>query len=246
MTATAHEVLDTCIDRVIPEKYQAEAEQAERDEQGDAIRLALVRKKMWKNGRELKITFLDGDPAVQAKVADVAKEWMKHANIKFNFGNHANADIRISFKQVGYWSALGTDALVVEYFPKNQPTMNYQGFSKATSDAEYRRVVTHEFGHALGCIHEHQNPANGIKWNKEQVYRDLSGPPNNWDRATIDHNMFAKYSSEVTNHTRFDPKSIMLYAFPRTWTTDGMTFPSNTQLSTTDKEYIGKQYPKKR
>jgi hypothetical protein len=243
-TLAAEKVLETCIDRVIPEELEGAALEAETKEQGTGVKLALERRKKWKNGRKLRIRFLDGDPAVQAKVAAVAKEWMKHANVNLEFGNDPKAEIRISFKQVGYWSAIGTDALVEEYFAKNQPTMNFQGFSKATPDSEYHRVVLHEFGHALGCIHEHQSPANGIKWNKEQIYRDLGGPPNKWDKATVDHNMFAKYAKDQTNYTAFDSKSIMLYSFPKTWTTDGMTFPTNTQLSGTDKEYIKKQYPK--
>jgi hypothetical protein len=241
---TPSDVLDACVDRIIPDELKDEARKAQQTEQGATPELALQRLKKWKPGRELEIYFLDGEPQVQAKVAEVAKQWMKFANIKLKFGNNRNAQIRISFKQRGYWSAIGTDALVTDYFPKNQPTMNFQGFNLKTPDSEYHRVVLHEFGHALGCIHEHQNPANAIKWNKDQVYRDLGGPPNNWDKATIDHNMFAKYAKEQTNFTAFDPQSIMLYAFPKTWTLDGMTFPSNTELSATDRTYIGQQYPK--
>jgi hypothetical protein len=39
--------------------------------------------------------------------------------------------------------------------------------------------VIHEFGHALGLIHEHQNPSGGIQWNKPVVCRYYEGPPNN-------------------------------------------------------------------
>ena len=37
--------------------------------------------------------------------------------------------------------------------------MNYGWLEPDTELREYQRVVRHEFGHALGMIHEHQNPA---------------------------------------------------------------------------------------
>ena len=154
------------------------------------------------------------------------------------------SEIRISFKQRGYWSALGTDALVKEYFPLAEPTMNFEGFTMATREAEYSRVVLHEFGHALGCIHEHQSPAGGIQWNKDAVYRSLGGPPNNWDKAQVDHNVLSRYSKEQTQFTTFDPHSIMLYSFPKEWTLNNMEFTTNSALSDTDKSYIAASYPK--
>jgi len=94
-------------------------------------------------------------------------------------------------------------------------------------------------------IHEHQTPAGGIRWNRDAVIRDLSGPPNNWDVATIESNVLNRYGSgTVSQFTDFDPESIMLYAFPSSWTLDNMTFPSNTVLSETDKDFIAKQYPR--
>jgi hypothetical protein len=59
--------------------------------------------------------------------------------------------------------------------------------------------VLHEFGHALGLIHEHQNPVGGIQWNKPAVYADLGGPPNFWGKATVDNNMFATYAKDQIN-----------------------------------------------
>ncbi len=105
-------------------------------------------------------------------------------------------------------------------------------------------VVLHEFGHALGLIHEHQSPASGIRWNRTAVLRDLSGPPNHWDQATIEHNVFRKYSSStVTQYTQFDPKSIMLYALPSHWMLDHTEFSENKQLSRADKEFVKERYP---
>jgi hypothetical protein len=107
-------------------------------------------------------------------------------------------------------------------------------------------VVLHEFGHTLGLIHEHQNPEGGIQWNRDNVIRDLSGSPNFWDLATIEHNMFEKYNRELINGTALDNRSIMLYAIPKHWTTDGFQSEPNEVLSDKDKEFIGslQGYPK--
>jgi serralysin len=43
-----------------------------------------------------------------------------------------------------------------------KPTMNYGWMTPDSSDDEVHRVVAHEFGHALGLIHEHQNPDTPI------------------------------------------------------------------------------------
>ncbi len=81
-------------------------------------------------------------------------------------------------------------------------------------------MILHEFGHALGLIHEHQNPLGTIKWNKPAVVHDLSGPPNNWDQATIDHNMFEAYPAAEIDGTKLDKTSIMMYPIPASWVTD--------------------------
>ena len=156
-----------------------------------------------------------------------AEQWCQYANITFIFDHSPEAEIRISFEQEGSWSAIGTDALVEEYFPKIGPTMNFGWLMSSSSDTDYSSVVLHEFGHALSMIYEHQSPANGIQWNRQVVINALSGPPNYWDLPTIQFNVFDRYDTMQTQFTQFDPKSIMLYSFPKGWTLNGQEFQEN-------------------
>jgi serralysin len=116
-------------------------------------------------------------PALQERVKNVALVWTTIANIKFDFVQEGNADIRIAFQEGrGSWSYLGTVARQID---ETEPTMNYRWLTDDSTDDAVRRVVLHEFGHALGLIHEHQNPNRAIQWNRDAVINDLQGPPNN-------------------------------------------------------------------
>jgi hypothetical protein len=159
--------------------------------------MAVINAKKWTNGKTLQCRFLDGETAWQDKVKANAKIWEQFANIKLDFVADGDAEVRISFfADAGSWSAIGTDALVESYFPKFQPTMNFGWLRGDTAEQEYERVVVHEFGHALGCIHQHQSPTEKLKWDKQAVYRYFSGPPNYWSKDDIDHNVLQKYSAQ--------------------------------------------------
>ena len=121
--------------------------------------------------------------------------------------------------------------------------MNFGWLTRETSDQEYSRVVTHEFGHAIGCIHEHQNPAGSIPWDKPVVYRYYAGPPNNWTKEQTDVNLFQTYDRTQTQFSEFDKHSIMLYPIPNDFTIGDFEVGWNTELSAVDKEFIGTIYP---
>ncbi len=167
---------------------------------------------------------------------------MAYSGIKFVFDNTESAEIRISFERGASWSFLGTDVLDPT-LSHDDPTMNFGWLTPATANDELQRVVLHEFGHALGLVHEHQSPSAEIPWNHEAVYAYFAGPPNYWSTAEVDHNIFQRYQYDQTNFTAFDPASIMLYPIPPEFTDGKLTVGWNRTLSATDREFIGQLYP---
>lgn len=222
-----------CIDRVLPKdlaKFQAT-----RRSGGGRRGLSPIGK-TWINGSTLRVRFMGGTAAQRALVKEQAGWWTEHANLKFDFNDVPDAEIRITFDSSdGAWSYVGTDAKGI---PQNQPTMNL-GFMDGGT-------VAHEFGHAIGLAHEHQNPAGGIQWNEPVVIAALKKPPNSWTEEQIRHNVLRKYSVDQVNGTSFDKDSIMLYFFPKEWTLNGVGTEENEVLSATDKQFIAgtKMYPR--
>jgi len=223
-----------CFERILPHELMRPP-RTERGPGGRSSAIAPIGK-AWMNGSTLHVRFLGGTAAQQAIVRREAGWWTQSANIKFEFDNIPNAEIRIAFDPSdGAWSYIGTDCRSI---PLNQPTMNL-GFQDGGTTA-------HEFGHALGLAHEHQNPAGGIQWNEAVVIRELAKSPNFWDEATTRHNVLRRYSLDQINGTQFDPDSIMLYFFPAAWTLNGVATKANSTLSNLDKGFIAgaKMYPK--
>jgi hypothetical protein len=248
--------LKICVDRELPKHMRDEANRiaieenpanlalpASPDEAPRDLELALDARKQWKPGRVLHVHFLNGEPVVQGKVEKIARIWCEYANLQFEFGNNPQAEIRIAFNPGGSWSYVGTDALLIA---KGEPTMNLGWLRANTADGEYMRVVLHEFGHALGCIHEHQHPEGGIPWNEKAVLAYYMGPPNNWPENYVRSNVLGRYAKNFTNHTdKLDPHSIMLYPVPKEHTLSGFEIPwRNQQLSEMDKAFIAQVYPK--
>jgi Astacin (Peptidase family M12A) len=261
-TGKAKKTIHMCCDRILTGAQKIKAMQAAFKESGKnrppdvrkrpklfgassmgaPIKMALEAGKKWSDGKKLGVFFMDGSAIQKARVKEQAMKWTGFANIKFDFNaSKANAQIRISFKaDDGSWSYIGTDCLGIS---KAEPTMNFGWLEDDTDDTEYERVVVHEFGHALGAIHEHQNPKGGIQWNLPAVYAYFEGPPNFWTKEETDINVVDKYSVDQLNASKYDPDSIMLYQFDGALIKGGKPTKFNTKMSKGDKRFIKKQYP---
>lgn len=209
-----------------------------------SIELAVAQRWLWRNESILRIKFIGIWPdGVKKRVQEVALEWTRYANLTFDFndGPDADAHIRIAYKQ-GFWSYIG---LYSKKILPDQPTMDLGGLSLGMTNDLFEGLVLHEFGHAIGCIHEHQSPVSGIQWNKPLVYAYFS-KWHSWDKKMVDNNIFGVYSkSEIFNTEEFDPDSIMVYAIPKELTLDGYEVERTTSLSIRDKLFIAKVYPGK-
>ena len=214
-----------CIERVLPAD-QMRFQSTER--RGGGLRAIIPIGKLWMNGSTLRVRFIGGTAAQQKKAKEQALWWTQFANLKFDFNNAPDAEIRVTFDpEDGAWSYVGTDNRGI---PLDEPTMNLGFLDGGTAG--------HEFGHAIGMAHEHQNPAGGIEWNEAKVLQDLAGPPNNWTPEMIRHNVLDKYRVDQIRGTAFDPDSIMLYFFPGTWVKSGVGTHANEVISKVDRAYI--------
>jgi hypothetical protein len=203
------------------------------------------------NKKVISVSFHNGTSYLQQKVKQYAKIWSDHSGIEFEFVNNFDADIRVGFYQnKGSWSLIGrqsndfsVDANTGKSVSgKNGISMNFGWFDNSTPEEEFKRTITHEFGHALGLLHEHMHPNSGIKWNYSRVYAHYL-QTQNWSKEQVDRNVFQKYSVSQTNGI-YDASSIMHYPIPKDFTIDGYEVGLNTNLSNGDKNVVSKLYPK--
>ena len=193
--------------------------------------LAAVIPTLWDTGQTLRVR-IDGFSSTDAAtIQSIDRTWMNVVNINLVFvGANAAAEIRVAHG-TGNNSFVGRDNLDV---PADQPTMRLFNVTQ--------RAILHEFGHALGWIHEHQSPVAGIKWDKPKVYAH-SLTTQRWEKEKVDENLFKQYAASSTNYSAYDVDSIMHYTIDASLTTDGMGVTAKNSLSTTDTKYAREWYP---
>jgi Astacin (Peptidase family M12A) len=194
----------------------------------------------WTNGTTIKVKFIGGSEFVRNKIEYYSKQWENYANINFLFVQDGSADIIISFEPgIGSFSHVGMDSRIVA--SQGKRSMNFGWFSDKSEEIDFKATIQHEFGHALGLLHEHENPYGNIKWNLPVIYNYYA--QQGWSVEKVNQNVVHKYSVNQTNK-KYDPVSIMHYPIPAAHTTDGYSVGINSELSADDIKLIGEMYPK--
>ncbi len=215
---------------------------------GGPRRLAVVIGRKWpESGVRLSVQFLDNPQReLRDRILLHMNAWAKGANIRFD-ETSSTGQVRISRLDApedvaGFWSYIGTEILGIE---GDQPTLNLQGFTMDTPEAEFRRVVRHEAGHTLGFEHEHMREAlvKKIDRRKAIAYFDRT---QGWSKEeTISQVLQPLSKASIMGTLETDPLSIMCYQIPGAITKDGKTISGGKDINVRDFEFAGKVYPKR-
>lgn len=193
--------------------------------------------KFWAPGRTLTIGFFNDTPTEhKAAIEKVARQWLRSANLKFDFVDGVFADIRIYTGGDDNHSHVGTDALLVS------PMDATMALSTKPGDPLFGRTVLHEFGHVLGLLHEHQHPKANIPWDVPKLYAYFAAK--GIDRQTVDLNLLDKTDKALAKGTAYDRTSIMHYAVLQEQTVGDWEVGINHTLSRRDRAFARRIYPK--
>lgn len=222
---------------------QASSQASQLSEQEDTMPLWYTRDQVMTN-KQPGVQLSTQDEALEKKVREmdpvnairyvIEQTLQPLIGLKFEWVESDDGDIRIKLdNRGGAWSYVGNQSKLISM---EEPTMNFGWLDVST--------IIHEFCHALGMIHEHQNPyGKGIDWNLQKLY-SWALATQGWDLYTTCQNITKKYAIDQVNGSEYDPKSIMLYSYPAWLTNNKVGTYRNIVLSETDKDWLSAIYPK--
>jgi len=229
----------------------------------------------WPIGEKIRVKFLNGKGSdwterVHQKVREIAPTWCDFANVGFEFVDAGRCHMTVNFLDpagrgdVGLFNChVGVDCYHVQnlvpsmnlIFPSSMPAR----FAADFVEAEFHRLILHEFGHCLGMPHEHQRAdgENSIVWDEPALFRHAAVNWG-WDSVAVTQQILTKLGPGNYSGTAFDPDSIMMYEYPAglAWHQKANSPPgtpdpdrpfgskSNTKLTALDKLAASAAYPK--
>lgn len=203
----------------------------------------LVYHHLWAwNKRTLNLYFEDmDDPAVVNRLLSVISKWTAVSGIVFKTTHlTSDSDIRIAFRQGGgYQSIIGSLADSLKKAGRYSTTMWLSNLDKQSNE-EFTRVVLHEFGHAIGLLHELRSRNSPIQWDSAKVYTYFK-TVYKWSEEDVNKQVLTPV--KFGNATAFDPHSIMIYAIPDSLMKNHPTINWPADLSGTDRRKIKLVYP---
>ncbi len=206
---------------------------------------------------------------IMEMVQTYAKEWEACTNLTFRYVDPSaeGAHIRIAFwtdaevpqwanrdQYKGQWSLLGSVST------KSRPSMNldfvpllreYDGKNTTKDRRDYllkymKATILHEFGHALGFIHEHLREDRPFEINIEYVIKE-NREKWGWSEEKTRHAISNLYKMKDLQASAFDIKSIMIYSFDQKRLIQTPGKPSEVkatfELSDVDKLWASIIYP---
>ena len=216
----------------------------------------------------LTIEFLDGWTFRDERnlVEKAVKDWTSESNIVPLFVSNGKSDIRVKFDDIktGEWH-VKTENVGAPLGDRKTHWNSNEYTMYLTTDFSYATAL-HEFGHALGLVHEHLNPKflEYFKWREDtklpefgttQFYKKIGDSTGFSSNTDIYHNLFAIREVDE-ERSSFDMASVMTYYISKEFlevlpnTPPGIEaafennrgIPDNAKLSKGDREFIVQCY----
>ena len=214
---------------------------------GGPRRIAVLVARKWpKTGVRLSVSFMDNaSSALRKRILVHMNAWGESAHVVFS-ETQGTGEVRIArldspADMAGYWSYMGTEILEID---ESEPTLNLEGFTMRTSDAEFRRVVRHEAGHTLGFEHEHMRSdiVSRIDRAKAIAYFDRT---EGWTEEEVEEQVLTPLpKASIMGTADSDPLSIMCYQLPASIMKDRKAVKGGTDINPKDFAFAKKIYPK--